>query len=41
MTISVMMFIEAVEKYIAGRFLHPSGKVGAHAQDGSVLHLKA
>lgn len=30
-TASVKMLIDAVEKYVAGRLLQPSGKVTAHA----------
>jgi hypothetical protein len=38
---SVRMLIDAVEKYVAGKLLHPCGNVGAHALEGSLLHSKA
>ena len=38
---SVRMLIPAVEKYAIGRLLQPSGKLGPHARQGLLWHLKA
>ena len=41
MIISVNMLMAAVEKYITGKLLQPSGNVGDHACEGRPLHSKA
>lgn len=40
-TMSVKIFIDAIEKYEADKLLQPSGNRGSHANVGSLGHSKA